>query len=231
MSRLLFFSGAGLSADSGLATFRDSNGLWDKYDPQVVCNFSNWNENYDLVHEFYNARRVEYRNALPNKMHKLMADIQLKLGVDNVEIITQNIDNLLEQAGATNVMHIHGHINYIHCLKCGKEFHIIDEFQGMICDKCTHSKFKPSIVFFGENAPKYQDMYTSFAKLTEDDILIVIGTNGNVIPISSIASQVPAKKILCNLEKSEYINENVFDHIFYKRAEEAIEDIGAILKL
>ena len=231
MPRILFFSGAGLSADSGLATFRDSNGLWDKYDPSVVCNYNNWRENYHLVHEFYNLRRTEYEGAEPNKMHLFIAEMQDKYGAKDVDVVTQNIDNLLEKALVKNVTHLHGRINYIHCVDCNDEFEIRIEFdsKNYTCKKCGSKIFKPSIVFFGEMAPMYQSMYESFSKLTKDDILVVVGTNGNVIPIASIASQLSATKILCNLEESQHIDAKIFDHVFYKRAEEAVVDIRALL--
>ncbi len=114
---ILFFSGAGLSADSGLSTFRDTNGLWDKYDINKVCNISTWKANYELVHEFYNLRRTEYKDAKPNAMHTMIADMQRKHGSDKVMVITQNIDNLLEEAGCENVLHVHGRINYYSPIK------------------------------------------------------------------------------------------------------------------
>ena len=84
MGRVLFFSGAGLSADSGLGVFRGSNGLWDKYDINKVCNYNTWRDNYDLVHEFYNLRRIEYAKAEPNPMHKVIGNLQQKYGSKKV---------------------------------------------------------------------------------------------------------------------------------------------------
>ena len=126
MSKIVFFSGAGLSADSGLGVFRGGNGLWDKYDVNQVCNINTWEKNYNLVHEFYSLRRVEYAKAKPNSMHKVIASLQQKYGKEKVIVITQNIDNLLEDAGCTDVMHVHGRINYIHCTKCNHEVYITD---------------------------------------------------------------------------------------------------------
>ena len=225
MGKIVFFSGAGLSADSGLGVFRGGNGLWDKYDVNQVCNINTWEKNYNLVHEFYSLRRVEYAKAKPNSMHKVIASLQQKYGKEKVIVITQNIDNLLEEAGCTDVIHVHGRINYIHCTKCNSEVYITGEFKGETCKNCGGTHFKPSIVFFGEQAPKYADMYGVFANLTKNDGVAVIGTEGSVVPIAHILGDksygVKASRLLCNLEKSLYINDKLFDEVIYDRAENA----------
>ena len=231
MSKIVIFSGAGLSADSGLGVFRGSNGLWNNYDINKVCNINTWEENYNLVHEFYSKRRKEYLNAVPNSMHKMIANLQNEYGAERVIVITQNIDNLLEKAGCTNVQHLHGFINFIHCTNCGKEYYIEDDFVSKKCDRCGCTHFKPSIVFFGEAAPEYEKMYISILSLDENDGICVIGTEGSVIPIAQIIGPMPgnetnsklrgikAKRLLCNLEKSKYLPESIFNEIIYDRAE------------
>ncbi len=229
MGKVLFFSGAGLSADSGLGVFRGGNGLWNNYDINKVCNIKTWRANYDMVHEFYSKRRCQYANAEPNKMHKVIAELQNNYGEEKVQIITQNIDNLLEKAGCTKVLHVHGNINYIHCTKCLSEVYIEDEYKPMVCKKCGGLEFKPSIVFFGEKAPLYYTMYQLFSELNENDGVIVIGTEGSVVPIAQILGPkeigVKAKRLLCNLDKSIYISEDLFDKVLYERAERASEQI------
>mgnify|MGYP000187338856 CR=1 FL=1 len=131
--KILFFSGAGLSADSGLSTFRDANGLWDRYNIDEVCNFITWRQNYELVHEFYNARRLQYKDAKPNKMHEMIADIQ-KMYPESTTIITQNVDTLLEKAGCKDVMHVHGRIDYIHCVHCFEKIYIEEETNYYVID-------------------------------------------------------------------------------------------------
>lgn len=223
MAKMLFFSGAGLSADSGLGVFRGGHGLWDSYDVNKVCNIATWRANYHLVHEFYSKRRIEYAKAEPNKMHKAISELQQKYGEEKVIVITQNIDNLLEKAGCTNVMHVHGRINYVHCTKCLNEIYIEGEFKPVKCEKCGGTEFKPSVVFFGEQAPKYYDMYQVFASLQQNDGLAVIGTEGSVVPIAQIIGTkqngVKAARLLCNLDKSPYINDKLFDEVIYNRAE------------
>lgn len=234
MSKVVIFSGAGLSADSGLGVFRGSNGLWNNYDVNKVCNINTWEANYDLVHEFYSKRRKEYLNASPNSMHKIISELQNKYGENRVIVITQNIDDLLEKAGCTKVQHLHGYINYIHCTKCNKEYYIDNEYTNITCDKCGSTKFKPSIVFFGEQAPEYELMYKTIFSLTEEDGICVIGTEGSVVPIGQILGPIPnseiskklhynegvkAKRLLCNLEESKYIPASFFHKVIYNRAE------------
>ena len=223
MAKILFFSGAGLSADSGLGVFRGGNGLWDKYDINKVCNIVTWRANYNMVHEFYSKRRCQYVDAEPNKMHKVIAELQNKYGEEKVVVITQNIDNLLEKAGCRKVMHVHGHINYIHCTECLNEIYIEGEYKPLKCEKCGSVEFKPSIIFFGEQAPKYYDMYQAFAGLEHCDGVAVIGTEGSVIPIAQIlgtkTNGVKAARLLCNLDKSPYIDDRFFDEVIYERAE------------
>lgn len=232
MGRVLFFSGAGLSADSGLGVFRGSNGLWDKYDINKVCNYNTWRDNYDLVHEFYNLRRIEYAKAEPNPMHKVIGNLQQKYGSKKVVVITQNIDDLLENAGCTNVLHVHGRINYVYCVNCGKEVHISGEFKGDTCKKCGKNIFKPSIIFFGEQAPAYTAMYMLISELQENDLIAVIGTEGSVVPIGSIIGSktngISAKRLLCNLEESPYINDKFFDYVYYTEAKNVAEEINEI---
>ncbi len=230
MGKILFFSGAGLSADSGLGVFRGGKGMWDKYDINKVCNIHTWEDNYDLVHEFYSLRRVEYEKALPNKMHKLIAELQQQYGSEKVIVITQNIDNLLESAGCSSVMHVHGHINYTHCTKCGYEIYIQGTYKEQVCPKCNNKYFKPSIVFFGEQAPKYYDMYEAFASLGEKDGVAVIGTEGSVVPVANILGSknngIKASRLLCNLERSMYIDDTLFDEVIYNRAELAVDRVS-----
>lgn len=231
--KILFFSGAGLSADSGLSTFRDANGLWDRYNIDEVCNFITWRQNYELVHEFYNARRLQYKDAKPNKMHEMIADIQ-KMYPESTTIITQNVDTLLEKAGCKDVMHVHGRIDYIHCVHCFEKIYIEDEFKHDTVCKCGCKKFKPSVVFFNESAPLYRDMYRAFKSLSRGDMVVVIGTNGSVVPIDMILGNkvhgCKADRILCNLEKSEHIDEANYDFVFYERAADAAGKIREMLE-
>ena len=128
-------------------------------------------------------------------------------------------------------MHVHGHINYIHCTECLNEVYIEGEYKPLKCEKCGGTEFKPSIIFFGEQAPRYYDMYNAFAQLQQEDGTAVIGTEGSVVPIAQIlgtkTNGVKAARLLCNLDKSPYINDRLFDEVLYERAELASEKVRA----
>lgn len=231
MNRVIFFSGAGLSAESGLATFRASDGLWANYDINKVCNFYTWKENFELVHEFYNKRRLELAKVEPNRAHKVIAKLQNEYGQDRVVVITQNVDDLLERAGCKNIMHLHGELTKLICTSCGYKWDIgycAYEFSG--CPKCETELVKPFVVFFYESAPMYSPMYREFQTLKDDDIVVVIGTSGNVISLDMLLYGNSGYKILNNLEPSDAINEALFDKIIYKPATNAIDEIESIIK-
>jgi len=204
-SKLLVFSGAGLSADSGIATFRDSDGLWAQYDPDKVCHIKTWLDNYELVHEFYGKRRAELANVEPNAGHYVLARLQQKYGPERVQIWTQNIDDLLEQAGAVEVKHVHGFLSDMTCTGCGDVWSV--GYQADIelyCPTCGCSTIKPKVIFFGEVAPIYGNMMIEFheARKIGDNTIVVIGTSGNVVPMDWIVGRGtdPAFKILVNKE-------------------------------
>lgn len=231
--KIIIFSGAGISAESGIKTFRDSDGLWENHAIEDVCNQNTWIKNYDLVHKFYNQRRVQLAEVSPNYAHEIVANIQKRYPKDCI-IITQNVDNMFERAGCTDVIHVHGELTKMECQSCFhvyelayKEFHKGDE-----CPKCSSEDIKPFIVFFGGQAPKYMEMYDAFTHLqNEDSIVVVIGTLGNVVQINANLELMECKKILNNLEESPYIDDTQFDKVYYEEATSAIEKIEADIKL
>ncbi len=245
MPKLVVFSGAGLSAESGLETFRDNGGLWAQYDPMEVCNYENWLDNFELVHRFYNLRREELGKVQPNAMHKFLASLPMILNKprialsakkkhkDPIEVIhiTQNVDDLLERAGVSNVIHLHGELCKIICPQCEHIFDIgYTYFEPHNCPNCDYGKLKPFIVFFYERAPKYVIMHDIFSQLSSKDCVLVIGTSGNVVDISTILALAESRarigyKILNNLQYCPSIAESVFDKIFYKPTTQAIAEI------
>lgn len=158
MPKCVVFSGAGLSAESGLETFRDNDGLWAQYDPMEVCNYENWQENFDLVHRFYNLRRVELGNVKPNAMHEFLSSLPTLLNpkankkrTESIEVIhiTQNVDDLLERTGTENVIHLHGELIKIICPYCEHILNIgYETFTPRTCEQCGYKHLKPFIVFF-----------------------------------------------------------------------------------
>lgn len=164
--KILFFCGAGLSAESGLSTFRDSKGLWANHDIDEVCNLKTFKTNKQKVFKFYNDRKSEILNVKPNIAHFEIAKIQQKYGAENVHVFTSNIDNLLEKAGCKQVCYVHGTIFQLKCLNCEHEINIGNApFDvSLICPQCKTDNLKPNIIFFNEPAPQYKLLREYFEK-------------------------------------------------------------------
>lgn len=239
MQQILIFTGAGLSAESGISTFRDNiDGLWTKYDPDVVANLWTWPLHKETVFKFYNERRVELPTLKPNKAHEGIAALQKQYGKDVVKIFTQNIDDFLERAGCEDVVHVHGKFTDMKCLDCDHVWDVgFTEVQlGTPCPMCRSTAgVKPGVVFFHENAPEYPNMYSTFKK-SRNDVIVVIGTSGEVIPMDRIAGnrRSPNKpySILNNKDRDKYgmIDYRLFDTTIFKPATEAIDNILEIVR-
>lgn len=232
--KVVFFTGAGVSAESGISTFRDSNGLWEDNKIEEVCNINTWEDNKEKVFRFYSERRKQLSEVEPNKIHKTIASLQKKYGVKKVQVITQNVDDLFERAGCEKVIHLHGFLPEMKCLSCRKPFNIGYKESSLedICPICEESNLKPNIVFFGENAPEYHWLNKALRDITDFDILVVMGTLGNVVPIDYKIRNMFNNPItiLNNLEKSVHISKNLFDHVFYEKGTEAIPKIEKIIE-
>jgi len=229
--KIIIFSGAGISAESGIKTFRGADGLWENHKIEDICNQLTWEKNYDKVHKFYNQRRTQLATVKPNYAHEVVALIQEKYQ-ENCIIVTQNVDDLFERAGCKNVIHVHGELTKMECMGCGEIFEIgYKEFNSSdTCPLCHASEIKPYIVFFGGQAPKYMDMYEAFEYLqNEESIAVVIGTLGNVVQINANLEIMDCKKILNNLEESPYIDDSQFDKVYYEEATSAIQKIQSDL--
>lgn len=186
MQKIVVFTGAGVSAESGLKTFRDSDGLWEQYNISEVATPEAWQKNKTLVLEFYNARRRQVLEASPNKAHIAIAELQKKF---DVQVITQNIDDLHERAGSQKVLHLHGEI-----LKSRSEkFETLiyrqteDIKPGDMCEKGF--QLRPHIVWFGEMVP---EMDAAAFHVMKADILIVVGTSLEVYPAAGLVTYAPA---------------------------------------
>lgn len=186
MKNIVVLTGAGISAESGLATFRASNGLWNNYSIYEVATPEAWNNNKQLVLDFYNFRRKELQKVKPNSAHLSLAELQNHF---HVEIITQNVDNLHEQAGSKNVLHLHGLLTQAK----GEFSHtpIMDiEYQDIKLGDLTPSgeQMRPHVVWFGEDVPLIEDAHQ---KCQKADILIIIGTSLQVYPAAGLIHAVP----------------------------------------
>lgn len=231
--KIVFFTGAGISAESGISTFRDTNGLWENHKVEDVCHASTWRMNKDLVFKFYSERRKQLNEVEPNHIHNTIAELQKELGHENVIVITQNVDDLLERAGCEKVLHLHGFLPEMKCVgnyKCQNTWNVgyTETTKEMICPKCG-GETKPNIVFFGDEAPNYFHMKNIFYSLSEEDIVVVMGTMGNVVIIDHYMNFTNGLKILNNLEKSPYIDDKKYHHVFYEKGTSAIDKIKEII--
>lgn len=239
MSNLFIFTGAGISAESGVSTFRGTSGLWEGHNVDKVCNYLTWQDNYQEVHEFYNARRTMLSRVEPNHAHHMVKNWQDRY--PGAVIITQNIDDLFERAGCHDVVHVHGFLTSMRCIVCGHEWDIgYTEWnhEGDICPspKCTNRDIvKPNVVFFNEVAPLYYRLNKHLNNLTENDVAVVIGTSSNVINIASELEARPCFSILNNLEPSESViirqsEMAAFDVALFEPATTAADKIDEILR-
>lgn len=182
---IVVLSGAGISAESGLATFRDSNGLWENYRIEEVATPEGWRKKPVLVQEFYNARRKQALSALPNAGHKALVGLEEKF---NVAVITQNVDNLHEKAGSSNVLHLHGELTKSRSTIDPNLVYTIDGWELKMGDTCEKgSQLRPHIVWFGEEVPLLE---TAMEVTQQADIFIVVGTSLNVYPAAGLVYHV-----------------------------------------
>ena len=228
MARVLILSGAGISAESGISTFRDSGGLWDEYDVSVICQADSLDKNEALTVEFYNKRRAELESKEPNHAHKVVAQLKEKYK-DDIAVITQNVDNLFEKAGMPHedVIHLHGFMTEVRCRnsECNLTFDIgYKNQENAFNSKCPtcHTKLRPNIVFFGEAAPMYEKLYH---ELNDCELFVVIGTSGNVVNTDSLTNYVK-RSILNNLEPSDAIFDELYTKVLYQKATLAIDEIA-----
>lgn len=186
MTRIVVFTGAGVSAESGLGTFRDSDGLWEKYRVEDICTHEAWLRNPELCVEFYNARRRDTLNAQPNAAHKAIAQLQKVFPL--TQVITQNIDDLHERAGSTNVTHLHGEIRKLRSEINETDTVDLEGWEQHYGDRHPDGTIlRPYIVFFGEGVPYFSQACEIAAKA---DVMLVIGTSLNVYPAASLLQYV-----------------------------------------
>ena len=193
MKKLVILTGAGMSAESGISTFRDSGGLWEQYPVEQVATPEGYRANPKLVIDFYNTRRKELLKVKPNRGHELIASLEPYF---DVTVITQNVDNLHERAGSSRVIHLHGELTkvtssrepnnpaYIRELKP-------EEYEVKMGDLAADgSQLRPFIVWFGEAVPMIE---TAIDYVEQADIFVIIGTSLNVYPAAGLLNYVPAK--------------------------------------
>ena len=228
MKKLDVLTGAGMSAESGISTFRDSGGLWEKYKVEDVATPEAWYKNPALVLDFYNQRRKQLLASVPNAGHKTLAGLEKYF---DIRIITQNVDNLHELAGSTKVLHLHGELLKVRSTGPGQEVFDVDlknpEINlGNLCPKGF--QLRPHIVWFGEAVPEIENAI----QITEQaDIFVVIGTSMQVYPAASLINYVKSGTpvYLIDPHEIEYLPAHIT--LIQKGASEGLEDLKKILKI
>lgn len=232
MKRLVILSGAGMSAESGISTFRDAGGLWDKYPVSQVATPEGYARDPELVIHFYNERRKQLLDVKPNRGHELLAELEKDYCVT---VVTQNIDNLHERAGSSNVIHLHGELTkvcssydpnnprYIKELKP-------EEYEVKMGDKAGDgSQLRPFIVWFGESVPEIE---TAIDYVEKADIFVIIGTSMNVYPAAGLLNYVPRNAEIYLIDPKPvdtHSSRNV--HVIQKGASEGVAELKKLISL
>jgi NAD-dependent deacetylase len=227
MSRIVIVSGAGISAGSGIPTYRsETDGLWNINNMEKIC--TKGNETSKESVDFYNTFYANMQSVHPNAIHNWMAKLQTTR--DNVMLFTQNIDDLLEKAGCNNVHHIHGYINEKKCLDCGHiwSFTNNDNKSPITCPICNGNT-KYNVVFYGDKG-FYQEMLSTLLDLNPDDIFILIGTSNEAINVDLIVRPIKCIKIYINPVAEPTVKLSQYNHVFLEKAENVLPEITQLLE-
>jgi NAD-dependent deacetylase len=227
--KIVFFSGAGMSAESGISTFRDSGGLWEKYEINEVATPEAWRRNPDLVSAFYNQRRKQIIETSPNAAHNFITSLEDQF---DVTVITQNIDDLHERAGSTNILHLHGNIRLAKSSGPNQEkkLYPIDGWELTKNDLCEDGyRLRPHVVWFGEAVPALED---AIPLIESADVFVVIGTSLQIYPAAGLIHYAPktATKILIDPNLDSFSIPSDFIKIA-KNSTAAIQDLKDLLKI
>ena len=200
---VVFFTGAGISAESGIPTFRGKDGIWNKLKPEELANFDAFLRNPEMVWEWYNHRKKIVHESKPNAGHLAMAEMQNYFS--NVTVVTQNIDNLHRRAGSKVIYELHGNIERNYCIKCGKQYNDELDFidKAPACD--CGGLIRPDVVWFGEYLPEFQFTSSEEAAM-KSEVFFVVGTSGIVYPAAGIiftAKKSGAYIVEINIEETE----------------------------
>lgn len=237
--KIIFLTGAGLSADSGMKTFRGHDGLYNGLSGEELMSKETLDRYPELIHRFCDELRVSMGQAKPNAAHEMISRVRTHLGAQVIHF-TQNFDDLCERAGDLEVIHLHGELRKLrapHNLK-----NIVDIGYSRYWDgnqitprgaqfRCPQSgkHFRPDVVLLGEDAPNYRKLWNTFRHARRDDLVIVIGTQGNVVPVEQLCLMAPCPKILVNLHQSDHINPRLFKTCFFERAAKAADKVETLI--
>lgn len=222
--RITVLTGAGISAESGIRTFRDAGGLWENHSLEEVATPAGFGRDPALVHRFYNERRRQLHQVQPNAAHHALAEMEARLG-ERFTLITQNIDDLHERAGSRRVLHMHGEILKARCTRCGSVLFWPGDLGPQ--DRCAScgSPLRPHVVWFGE-MPFHMEREIPVALTAE--VFVSIGTSGVVYPAAGFVAEVRAEgglTVEVNLEPSA--NRELFDVVLLGKATEKVPELAA----
>lgn len=225
MKKLVVLSGSGISAESGIRTFRDMGGLWEEYDVTEVASPAAWHNNRALVLRFYNERRKALLEAVPNAAHKALAALENRF---DVQIITQNVDDLHERAGSTKILHLHGELRKARCTVNEDDIYDIDgwELKEGDCSDAGH-QLRPHIVWFGEMVTAIE---LAVPLVHAADLLLVIGTSLYVYPAAGLIHYIRPGVPVYVIDPGEPLGIGSMDVTFInKNATEGIQDFMAMI--
>lgn len=230
MKKLVVLTGAGMSAESGISTFRDSGGLWEQYSVEEVATPEGYAANPKLVIDFYNARRKQLLEVVPNRGHELLAGLERDF---KVTVVTQNVDNLHERAGSTNVIHLHGELTKVTSSRnpndprCIREL-TSEQYEVKMGDLAADgTQLRPFIVWFGEAVPLIEK---AVDEVMEADVFVIIGTSLNVYPAAGLLHYVrPGVPVYLIDPKEVAVPANRKVHVIRKGASEGMEELKKML--
>lgn len=230
MKKIVFITGAGISAESGITTFRDSDGLWEHYRVEDVASIEGYWRNPELVIGFYNDRRRQLGSVKPNRAHLLVAELEKKY---DVTVVTQNVDNLHEQAGSSNIIHLHGELmkatstdnpNDPDCIVTLPSTDSVINYGDKAKDG---SQLRPFIVWFGEAVPMIEPAAEEVAKA---DIVVIVGTSLNVYPAAGLVNYASRNADIYLIDPAPHnVPQNMGVHVIAKKATEGMEELCNLL--
>ena len=223
MKHIVVLTGAGMSAESGVKTFRDHDGLWEGHDVMKVASPEGFRENPELVLDFYNQRRKQLKTVQPNQAHKAIAALEADF---KITVITQNVDDLHERAGSSDVIHLHGELKKIRSTGNSNDIKVWTEDLNL-GDTCKNGyQLRPHIVWYGEEVPMIE---TAVKICYAADILIIIGTSMQVYPAASLINYVQPDTLIYYIDPKPAISNNDKITVIAKTATEGMKDLINIL--
>lgn len=226
MKNLVFLTGAGISAESGIKTFRDADGLWEGHDIMEVASFEGFEKNPALVLDFYNKRRKQLLEVQPNKAHEIIADLEKEF---NVTVITQNVDDLHERAGTKKIIHLHGELLKARSIV---NENLIYDWKTDILEGTTNDKnhqLRPHIVWFGEAVPEIENAVKIIEKA---DIIVIVGTSLQVYPAAGLIDYADKAQHFFYIDlkpaETSYFRKNI--KVIPKKASEGMMELQELLE-